>query len=479
MPRRRRRPRGRRRPRHRGRRQRGHRGGVRVPRRGAAGQAGVAGLHVQRRPVPGGTRLAAADLDGDGRIEVVGDDDQHLAERRPGLRVRRRRRAVPPERARPPRGPGTTAPAGIDSSTASGNHGYGAYGENVGIGNIDDDPQLEIIATFDNHQINAFNHDGTSILASPGSPTARVATRRGRGWAGGSSSAGPNPRVERATTTGTPARGRARQAALAPVDRVAARPSPTSTGRPQRGDRPPERRAAASPTAPGLRVHGARRRARRRRRSARRHRGLRDAADVQPGRSTDPTATGTRPPASRRRRSSTSSATAAPRSSPRCPAARSTRSGRTAAGSGPTDYARGRAKTFASEVVAADLNKRRHARAGLRHLRAAPRRRTPGRALGRAASSSPTPACATRAATATASACPPPRRSATSTGDGPLEIVLTTFDHGIDVYTVPGSRAPAALADRPRQPAPQRPGRRLDRARRLRVPPIPSPTWLA
>ena len=25
------------------------------------------------------------------------------------------------------------------------------------------------------------------------------------------------------------------------------------------------------------------------------------------------------------------------------------------------------------------------------------------------------------------------------TGDGTLEIVLTTFDHGIDVYTVPGS----------------------------------------
>ena len=47
------------------------------------------------------------------------------------------------------------------------NRGYGAYGENVGIGNIDDDPQLEILATFDNHQINAFNLDGTSILASP------------------------------------------------------------------------------------------------------------------------------------------------------------------------------------------------------------------------------------------------------------------------------------------------------------------------
>jgi hypothetical protein len=48
-----------------------------------------------------------------------------------------------------------------------GNHGYGAYGENVAIGNIDDDPDMEIVTTFDNHQINAFNLDGTSILASP------------------------------------------------------------------------------------------------------------------------------------------------------------------------------------------------------------------------------------------------------------------------------------------------------------------------
>src|SRR5262249_59490992 len=48
-----------------------------------------------------------------------------------------------------------------------GNHGYGAYGENVGIGNLDDDPQLEIVVTFDNHQINVFNDDGTSVLASP------------------------------------------------------------------------------------------------------------------------------------------------------------------------------------------------------------------------------------------------------------------------------------------------------------------------
>ncbi|MGO9834451.1 MAG: FG-GAP repeat domain-containing protein [Polyangiaceae bacterium] len=47
-----------------------------------------------------------------------------------------------------------------------GNQGYGCYGENVGIGNVDDDANLEIVVTYDNHQINLFKHDGTSVLAS-------------------------------------------------------------------------------------------------------------------------------------------------------------------------------------------------------------------------------------------------------------------------------------------------------------------------
>jgi hypothetical protein len=38
-----------------------------------------------------------------------------------------------------------------------GHQGFGCYGLNVGIGNIDDDKELEIIVTYDNHLINAFN----------------------------------------------------------------------------------------------------------------------------------------------------------------------------------------------------------------------------------------------------------------------------------------------------------------------------------
>jgi hypothetical protein len=34
------------------------------------------------------------------------------------------------------------------------------------VGDLDDDPELEIVVTFDNHQINVFDHDGVSHLAS-------------------------------------------------------------------------------------------------------------------------------------------------------------------------------------------------------------------------------------------------------------------------------------------------------------------------
>jgi hypothetical protein len=61
----------------------------------------------------------------------------------------------------------TATGAGNDGDfNGQGNHGYGCYGENVGIGNLDDDANLEIVVTYDDHQINVFKHDGTSVLAS-------------------------------------------------------------------------------------------------------------------------------------------------------------------------------------------------------------------------------------------------------------------------------------------------------------------------
>jgi hypothetical protein len=114
--------------------------------------------------------MAAADLDGDGRIEVV-VTTTNTSSTGSQVFVFDARGSV----YRPKGAPATAWPRfntlpgkGNDAGfNGTGNHGYGAYGENVGIGNLDDDPQLETVVTFDNHQINVFNHDGTSVLASP------------------------------------------------------------------------------------------------------------------------------------------------------------------------------------------------------------------------------------------------------------------------------------------------------------------------
>ncbi len=87
-----------------------------------------------------------------------------------------------------------TAGADLDFN-GYGNHGYGCYGENVGIGNIDDDPELEILVTYDNHQINAFELDGTSVLASPWY-TNRLSQYAGQRFGWGQFIRWADPRVE-------------------------------------------------------------------------------------------------------------------------------------------------------------------------------------------------------------------------------------------------------------------------------------------
>lgn len=138
--------------------------------------------------------MAAADLDGDGRIEVVLTTTNTS---RTGSQVfvfdSRGRRYRP---AGSPPGAWPRYNARDRRFNGQGNQGYGAYGENVGIGNLDNDPQLEIVVTFDNHQINVFNHDGTSVLASPWF-TNRQSAYSGRRMGWGQFIRWFNPTVER------------------------------------------------------------------------------------------------------------------------------------------------------------------------------------------------------------------------------------------------------------------------------------------
>jgi hypothetical protein len=116
--------------------------------------------------------LAAADLNMDGNIEVVATTTQTASTEEGGAQVF----VFNPDGTR-------YQPAGISwqawprynhlsgkgndaERNGYGHHGYGCFGLNVGIGNIDDDRFLEIIVTYDNHAIQAFDHDGVAIDAS-------------------------------------------------------------------------------------------------------------------------------------------------------------------------------------------------------------------------------------------------------------------------------------------------------------------------
>jgi hypothetical protein len=131
-----------------------------------AGWPAVAGQAGDSYEVRG---LAAADLDGDGKIEVVAtttvgsDGSQVWVFSADGKLYQP---AGLTKWNAWPRYNQLTGEGNDADANGMGHHGFGCYGLNVGIGNIDDDKELEIIVTYDNHHINAFEHDGRSKTAS-------------------------------------------------------------------------------------------------------------------------------------------------------------------------------------------------------------------------------------------------------------------------------------------------------------------------
>ncbi len=117
--------------------------------------------------------LAAADLDGDGKLEIVATTTQTASTADGGAQVFV---YEPDGSLYQPAGISWQAWPRYNNKTGQGNDadrngmghsGYGCYGLNVGIGNIDDDPDLEILVTYDNHHIQAFKKDGVAIDSAP------------------------------------------------------------------------------------------------------------------------------------------------------------------------------------------------------------------------------------------------------------------------------------------------------------------------
>ncbi len=117
--------------------------------------------------------MSAADLNGDGEIEVVVTTTQTQKSEDGGAQVfvySPDGSLYQPAGGHDPAWPRYNAESGQGNDAdrnGQGHNGFGCYGLNVGIGNIDDDPELEIIATYDNHHIQAFDHDGVAIDTAP------------------------------------------------------------------------------------------------------------------------------------------------------------------------------------------------------------------------------------------------------------------------------------------------------------------------
>jgi hypothetical protein len=386
--------------------------------------------------------LAAADLNGDGRVEVVATTTNTSSTGAQVFVFNARGNLFQPKGGHNPAWPRYNRLSGKGNDlhfNKVGNHGYGAYGENVGIGNIENDPDLEIITTFDNHQNNAFNDDGTSVLASKWftNPESDALGRR-MGW--GQFIRWLDPRVEK--------RHYHRH--------VGAWPSPARQPWLQWTDSPPDvadldgdgrNEVIGLPNVEKhipyrtqgfafLALDGA---YGDKHRSARRHKGF-----EHPRVSNHPVY---RPAGDWYPPSGIPAPTMVDLVGDSRPEIVSALPGGKVYAVGPgghrvwtTKYAPRRSKTFASEVVAADLNQdgRPELVFGTYSLH-----KDAGRliVLNRHGHKLSVTRLRHQHRDGNGIGVPAAPSIGDLTGNGTLEIVLTTFDHGVDVYTVPGSGA--------------------------------------
>jgi hypothetical protein len=384
--------------------------------------------------------MAAADLDGDGRVEVVVTTTNTSPTGAQVFVFDAEGDLYQPAGGHQPAWPRYNRLAGTGNDlrfNGAGNHGYGAYGENVGIGNIDDDPELEVITTFDNHQINAFNLDGTSVLASPWF-TNRESEYDGRPMGWGQFIRWADPRVEKrhyhqhVGAWPSPERQTWLQWTASPpsVADLDGDGRNEVVGIPNAERHIPYRtQGFAFMALDGAYADG--------RRSARRHRGFEHL--VMSNRPVHRPDGDWYPP------SGIPAPTVVDILGDDRPEIVSALPGGGVYAVGPdgdllwrTAYAPKRAKTFASEVVSADLD-----RDGTPELvfGTYALHRDAGRLVVLNARGKKLYDVRLRhqGSNGNGIGVPAAPSIADLTGNGTLEIVLTTFDHGIDVYTVPGS----------------------------------------
>jgi hypothetical protein len=116
--------------------------------------------------------LAVGDLDGDSLLEVVVTTTETTDTASGGAQVfvfDSKGELFQPQNFAPAAWPRYNAKAGAGNDAdrnGSGHSGYGCYGLNVGLGNVDDDADTEIVVTYDNHHLQVFDPDGVALLAS-------------------------------------------------------------------------------------------------------------------------------------------------------------------------------------------------------------------------------------------------------------------------------------------------------------------------